>query len=93
MVCLHSKADTRSPFIDKKEKPEDLGVAIADFFKERFGSIDSIGATEMLEGVEIPTGFPAADFTEDGMIVYDILKPIESVKIIKNMTEKLDRKG
>lgn len=80
------------PAIDKQKKPEDLGAAIADFFKGKFGPIDSIAATEMLEVVELPTGVPAAEFTEDGMIVYNILKSSEYVKIIKNMTEKLDRK-
>nr|MBI4157133.1 hypothetical protein [Candidatus Woesearchaeota archaeon] len=68
----------------------DLAIATADYFKAKFGSINSIEATEMLEAVNIPMRLPFVDFLEDTCVVYSRFSSKEYLNFILELKKNLD---
>jgi hypothetical protein len=71
----------------------DLAVATANYFKEKFGPINSIDATEMLEAVNFPIRSPIVEFLPDtNCAVYSRFGFKEYMSFMKELTKQLDGK-
>ena len=71
--------------------PSDLGMATALYFKEKFGPIDSISATEMIEVANFPVQLPIIDFLPDlNIAVYSRFSAKEYMGFMKELTQQLD---
>lgn len=80
---------TNSDNFEFHKTPKDLGIAIANFFREKNKSIDAIAATEKIEAATFPIRIPHTEFTAENAIVYDRFGMRDYMETIKTMTETL----
>lgn len=70
--------------------PSDLGKAIGKFFRKKYGNVDSIEATEMIELVNIPRRIPDVDWNKSPIIFYDMFGSKQYIEMMTAMTKELD---
>jgi len=82
---VHSN-DSKYGFND----PSELGTAVGKFFRERDASLDSIDATEWIEGTKFPIQLPHVEWS-DPIVLYDRFSRAQQyIDMIAAMTKELD---